>query len=324
MVVMRLSDFQTGLLGPMDIPEGLPAYMGPHLLQVNKQQAVLRGGARQHARRFVLLSFIALPVFLVWGWTELRDFIRFMSSGIARLGVNAMPDGTLQSFFFDPTLAGFIQSRIHSAELILDMNASVLSKGFTLVASGPLSLVCFGIFLMAVVMIILRRTAAPIVVDRDRRVVYTREGDRIWAAPLDGIAVAMAQGPFGATSLAFGLRDIDAQEKLRWHPVAAYLSWSELFSRQRHAEGVVAENRWQAMRLWLAIFVAGYEQQHEAPAFGLTRLIAPRQARLGNDIDARIDQAIMNGKLHKGPFDKVRPAPIIAGMLARLKQLAGR
>ena len=318
--VVRLSDFQTGLVGPMGISVGLPPHMGPHLLANDRQRVVLRGGARQHAQRFVLISFIALPVFLVWGATEVLDVVRFINSETARLGVDAMPDGTLRSFFFDPTLMGFVYSKIHHAQVILAMEASTASNIVVLLKSRTLSPVYFGMFLMIIAVIILWPTAAPIVVDRGRRIVYTCEGSRIWAAHLDGIAVTMAQGPFRATSLAFCLYDIDAADNVRWHPIAAYLSWSEMFSKLYHAEGIVAENRWQAMRLWLAMFAAGHEPHPEPSAFGLIRLIASRQASLGRDIDVRIDAAIAEGRVQKGPFAKTQPAPAIGSMLIRLEQ----
>ena len=286
---LGLSEWQSGIVGPKDKdPEVLP-YMGHHILSLTNDCVAVRAGGGTHAWRFVLFAMILAPPFVVALVLEAQSLLQFY----------AIDGGNCVTYDPDPVFTpvptnpfGYITSRACDIALIFDANSIYETMGAKIKAlldPFVLPLLVLIVIPLIALITVLRRTPAPLVFDRTRRLVYTQASGKLWAAPWDGLQMSVFGGPFTTTPAVALFENGTGQG--RWFVLAGYHARKEFRAPRLTMLGLDWFKRWDGMRCWLVAYMEqGTQGLHgQFNGRGVGDLLAPRQATLADDLVTRVD-----------------------------------
>jgi hypothetical protein len=291
---LGLSKWQSGIVGPKDKDPELLPYLGHHIIDLNEDRVVVRAGGGTHAWRFVLFVMIlAIPLAVALA-LELQALLAFSiySGGRCVTYVPAGDGFEVATQLLEPSVWNYVYSRACEVALIFDPNSIYPTLSAKLAAFiNPLRfpfLLIFAVLLIGF-LVRLRRTPAPLVFDRRRKLVYTHANGKLWAAPWDGLQMRSFVGPF-TTTPAFALFE-NGNGTGRWFVLAGYHARKEFRAPRLVMLGLDWMKRWDGMRCWLVVFMEqGPSDLHgRYVGRGFGDFIAPRQANLPDDIATKVD-----------------------------------
>lgn len=269
---------------------GAPPDIGPHLLTMTANRAVIRGGAENYMRRKILFLFVLIPIFGVSILQTAIDVIEFFVNGAHRGFVReVLVDGESRFEFatYEPTIWNFILSirddfGLYFGDRALERNGGFGGGLLSFLGTEPFFLLLLLLSLAAFFLMIAHRVGAPLVFDRERGLIYTVHRGHIHAVNWRKAETTFAwSGRVG--SPAFALSDIEGTRGPRWFALAAWGGFGAKNSIEA-ADGMLS---------WLVRFMDG----RSAPAgagegVGPIVLIAPREGKLPADLEARLDRAL--------------------------------
>lgn len=290
---LGLSRWQSGVLGPRDKDPAVLPYMGQHILALDGDRVVVRGGGGTHALRFVLLVAVLAPVLAAALMLMVLDILRFMGRSAGSCTTYTQTDTGITPVYeaLPATVGGYFQEQACNFALIFDSNSVFPTLGAKLGAlmalHGPLIVLI--LLPLLGLLLILRRTPAPLVFDRKRRVVYTYAKGALWMAPWEGLQMSVFGGPF-TTAPAFALCK-NGTGPARWFVLAGFHGRGEWRAPALAAIGLDWLHRWDGMRCWLAFYMErGPERIHGVfRGRGIGNLLAPREGKLPADLTNQID-----------------------------------
>ncbi|MDO5603617.1 MAG: hypothetical protein Q4G25_00510 [Paracoccus sp. (in: a-proteobacteria)] len=317
--LVAYSAWQSGTLGPRDLPGHINPDPGPHLMAGDGERAILRGGAVSYMRRSIgMIPLLAMVISAMV--VNLRELIFFLNTESMRMTsreVVVNGEAQLEFGYYEPSVMNYLRNLWRQTDQCLS-NLSTPDYFMSYCIMGEAMFAWVGLAaLIALIALMLTRPGAPLVFDRARQIVYSTRRGRIHAAAWDGIEMVMSASGRN-TAPAFALSDIEGNGGTRWFPLAAWSSTGEDFGTRSHLGPL---DRWQASRLWLVMYMARLldPPAQIEPGRGMIRFLVPREGRLPDDIEPRLQAALSRHPLQPGPLTGIRPAPTLGQRLRQAR-----
>ncbi|MEL7275874.1 MAG: hypothetical protein AAGK98_05325 [Pseudomonadota bacterium] len=293
-----LAAWESGPLGPRDSLSAVAPEVARHVVAAEGDRVALRTGAYRHRWQLFLALGLCAPMVGLGVLVFAERFLNFAFSGGQRCFY--FVEDRVESVALSGSIPAFLREIWCTLTFTLDPAYSFAS-GWGQVAAAfgraevwSLALTLLGLGLFAYLR--MRPDPAPLLVDRKRRIVATRRGERILAARWDGARISAVKGAGRTASLAIALHPLTPDGSWGTATEWVHLSgWSGARPwRWERMDG--AWDEWDRVRLGITAWMDGILAVPDAPG--------PRPA-----LDAPFDD------LPTGPYASVDKAPHLRQIL---------